>query len=536
VDVGRAALSLRAARAGAVAVPAAFVALFFAYPFASILERGLTEDGGLDLPFDVLSSGSTLGILWFTLWQAAVSTVLTLLVGLPLAWVLARFDFRGRALVRALVLVPFVLPTVVVATAFLAVLPAGHERGIAAILAAHVFFNVAVVVRVVSTWWGRLDPRLWDAAATLGAGPVQRLRTVTLPLLRPALAASAALVFLFCFTSFGVILVLGGPGRATLETEIYNQAARLFDLRAAAALSLLQLLAIAAILAAVAGLERRFGTIVPVAPEREVVRRPRGRQWLVLAGVLGLSAFALALPLAALVERSFASPGGGYGLGSYRLLGEETATLLVPPWHAVLNSLVFASAATAIALGVGGLAAAAVARRRAGWLDVLVMLPLGASAVMLGFGFVIAFDDPPLELRGSPWLVPVAQALVAAPFVVRIVAPALRSIDERLREAAAVLGAPPARVWREIDLPLVLRALGVAAGFAFAVSLGEFGATVFVARSDWPTVPVAIFRFLGRPGAVNAGQAAALGVVLMALTAAAVLLADRVSTVRRSTL
>lgn len=164
------------------------------------------------------------------------------------------------------------------------------------------------------------------------------------------------------------------------------------------------------------------------------------------------------------------------------------------------------------------------------------MLPLGSSAVMLGFGFVIAFDEAPLDLRGSPWLVPVAQALVAAPFVVRIVAPALRSVDERFREAAALLGASPARVWREVDLPLVLRALGIAAGFAFAVSLGEFGATVFIARSDWATVPVAIFRFLGRPGAVNAGQAAALSVVLMLLTTTAVLIAERISTARRGAL
>ena len=155
---------------------------------------------------------------------------------------------------------------------------------------------------------------------------------------------------------------------------------------------------------------------------------------------------------------------------------------------------------------------------------------------MLGFGFVIAFDEPPFDLRASAWLVPIAQALVAAPFVVRILAPALRSIDERLREAAAVLGASPARVRLEVDLPLVLRALGVAAGFAFAISLGEFGATVFIARADWPTVPVAIFRFLGRPGAVNAGQAAALSVVLMALTAATVLVAERVTTLRRGAL
>lgn len=523
----------RLAVAGAVAVPIAFVGLFFLYPLAAILERALGDGGGPGAT-DVLGSSTTLELAWFTVWQAALSTVLTFALGLPLAWAVGRFTFPGRALVLALVLVPFVLPTVVVASAFLAVLPDGHDRGVGPILAAHAFFNVAVVVRLVGTAWGRFDPRLWDAAATLGAGPLRRARAVTAPLLAPALAGAATLVFLFCFTSFGVILILGGPERATLETEIYNQAARLFDLRTAAVLSLVQLAFVGALLAVAGLVERRAGVAVPLAQERDVLRRPRGAERLWVVGALALALIWLGIPLAALVRRSLETPTG-WGLDFYRRLGDETPALLVVPWHAVLNSLVFATVATALALVVGGLAAFAIARPRAAWLDVVVMLPLGASAVMLGFGFVIAFDEPPLDLRASPWLVTVAQALVAAPFVVRIVAPALRSIDARLREAAAVLGASPQRVWREIDLPLVLRALGVAAGFAFAIALGEFGATVFVARSDWPTVPVAIFRFLGRPGAVNAGQAAALAVVLMAVTAAAVLVADRI-TVRRGSL
>ena len=146
---------------------------------------------------------------------------------------------------------------------------------------------------------------------------------------------------------------------------------------------------------------------------------------------------------------------------------------------------------------------------------------------MLGFGFVIAFDSPPLDFRSSWWLVPVAQALVATPFVIRIVTPALRSIDPRLREVAATLGAPPSRAWREVDLPLVSRAFAAAAGFAFAISLGEFGATVFVARAEQPTLPVAIFRFLGRPGEQNQGMAAALAVVLAAIAVGAALLAER---------
>jgi thiamine transport system permease protein len=502
-------------RAATLALPALFLALFFAYPLAAIVGRGLSGEGSVSVPG---------GVAWFTVWQAAASTALSLALGLPLAAVIGRYAFPGRALARALVLVPFVLPTVVVAGAFLAL---GLDRGVPAILAAHVFFNVAVVVRVVGSYWARLDPRLWDGAATLGAGAVARFRHVTLPLLAPALAAAGTLVFLFCFTSFGVILILGGPAYATLETEIYNSAARLFDLRTAAVLSLVQLGAVAAILGLSSLFERRLQRSVPLVAEEDRLRRPAGGERWLVAAVLALSGLALGLPLAALVERSLDGPGG-YGLVFYRELGSETSVLLVEPWRAILGSLLFATAATALALVVGGLAAVAVARRRAGWLDVLVMLPLGASAVMLGFGFVIAFDDPPLDLRGSPWLVPIAQSLVAAPFVVRIVAPALRSIDERLHDAAAVLGASPARVRREIDLPLVLRAFGVAAGFAFAISLGEFGATLFVARADWPTVPVAIFAFLGRPGAVNQGIAASLAVVLMVVTALAALASDRI--------
>jgi thiamine transport system permease protein len=160
-------------------------------------------------------------------------------------------------------------------------------------------------------------------------------------------------------------------------------------------------------------------------------------------------------------------------------------------------------------------------------LDGLLMLPLGASAVMLGFGFVIAFDRAPLDFRAAPWIVPVVQALVAIPFVVRIVAPTVRAIDERQREAAAMLGASPGRVRREIDLPIIGRALAVAAGFAFAISLGEFGATVFIARPDSPTLPVAIFRFLGRPGELNSAQAYALAVVLMGVTAASMFVVGR---------
>jgi thiamine transport system permease protein len=516
----------RGAVGGALAygIPLGFLALFFAYPLAAIVDRGLRGTG--DSPLDVLTDPTTREVVWFTAWQAFASTLLTVAVALPAAYVLGRYRFRGRGLVSALVVVPFVLPTVVVALAFLAILPAPIDRGWAPILIAHAFFNVAVVVRIVGTFWASLDPRVDEAAATLGASPSARLREITVPLLSPALASAAAIVFLFSFTSFGIVLILGGPRYATVEAEIYNQAVRLFDLRAAAVLSLVQLACVAATVWVAMRLERRIAPSAP-RPEDETrrpVRTPRDR--IVVGLSLGSLAVFLGLPLLVLVERSLAV-GGGHDLDAYRELAEPTGVLLVAPWEAIVNSVLYAAAATVIAVVVGGLAALAIVERRSRLLDGLAVLPLGASAVMLGLGFLIAFDTDPLDFRAAPWLVPVAQALIAIPFVVRIMAPTLRSIDPHQREAAALLGASPSRVRREIDLPIVSRGLAVAAGFAFAISLGEFGATVFLARPDNPTLPVAIFRILSRPGELNVAQAYALAVVLMGVTVLAILLVDR---------
>ncbi|MGE5222231.1 MAG: ABC transporter permease, partial [Omnitrophica WOR_2 bacterium] len=160
-------------------------------------------------------------------------------------------------------------------------------------------------------------------------------------------------------------------------------------------------------------------------------------------------------------------------------------------------------------------------------IDPILMLPLGTSAVTLGLGFIVALDHPPLDLRASPVLVPLAHTLVAFPFVVRSLTPALRSIRPRLRQAAGTLGASPRQVLHTIDLPMIGRALLVAATFAFTISLGEFGATALVARPEYPTVPLAIYRFISQPGASNYGQALALSTILMVVCAAGMIAIER---------
>jgi thiamine transport system permease protein len=437
--------------------------------------------------------------------------------------------------------VPFVLPTVVVATAVLAVAgPRGVladvvrlDESLAGIVVAHAFFDYAVVARIVGGQWARLDRRTEEAARMLGASRLRVFWTVTVPLLRPAIASAAVLVFLFSATAFGTVVLLGGPAQATLETEIAVVARDLRDTSTASALALLQLVAVVALLAVEARLRDRRATAPGLAPEALGARRPVGWRGRLAVGAALLPGAVLLLgPLAVLVHRSF-RVGAGYGLAWYRQLGGARAgtTLFVDPAEAVRTSLAYAAVATVLAVVVGVAAAVVVASRTdrlSRTADTLLALPLGTSAVTVGLGFLVGLDEPPLALRDSPWLVPLAHAVIGVPFVVRVVVPALRAVDPRLRQAAAVLGARPWRVWRDIDLALAGRSVLVAAGFAFAVSLGEFGATSVLARADTPTVTVTIERLLdGRGAAASLGQASAMSVVLLALTAGAVLLADR---------
>jgi thiamine transport system permease protein len=517
-----------------VGVPLAFVGVFFLWPLGTIFGRAL-RPAALG---DVLTDGDLLRVMWFTLWQAVVSTVVTLVVALPAAYVIARYEFPGRRLFQAFVTVAFVLPTVVVATAFLTLLRPGGplaflqwQRGVMPMLVAHVFFNIAVVVRIVGGFWANLDPRREDAARMLGASQARVFGHVTLPLLAPALLAATTIVFLFTFTSFGVALLLADPSHATIEVEIYRQAIQLFDVPAAAAMAFVQLAVVVAVLVVMTRAQERRGVSQRLVASADVARRPRGRQRAVVAIVMGATATFLAAPLLVLVVRSF-RVGAAWSLSSYRALGSSASAdlLSVSPWTALRNSLFYAAVATLVACVIGGLASVAIASRpgratRA--VDALLMLPLGTSAVTVGFGFLLAFDEPPLDVSRSWLIVPLAHAVVAIPFVIRIVVPALRSIDPRLRDAARMLGASPRQVWREVDAPIIARGFAVAAGFCAAVSLGEFGATLFITRPDTPTMPVAIERFLSRPGELNVGQSLAMATILMVVTAALILLVER---------
>jgi thiamine transport system permease protein len=542
-------------------IPLAFLAVFYFFPLASIFELSFARSQSWWQPLiDVLANAGLLGVLGFTFWQAAISTLLTLAVGLPAAYLVARRRFPGKSLLRALSGIPFVMPTLVVAAAFDALLgprgwlnltamqwfgldnpPIAFVNTFGAILVAHVFYNLTIVLRLVGDFWARLSPRIEQAARSLGASPWQVFRQVTFPMILPALAAAALLVFIFDFTSFGVILVLGGPRFATLETEIYYQTVALFNLPTAAALALVQLLCTLALTILYTRLSGRLSQPQDLrAPQVAAQPFASRRARLAAGGFLVLLALFFTAPLAGLALRSVTQvsaardpAASGLTLDYYAALGEDPRgnVFFATPTQAIRTSLLYAGATVTLALAIGLPAAWALARRQdallSRLLDPILMLPLGTSAVTLGLGFLVALNAPPLNLRASPLLIPLAHTLVALPFVVRSLTPALRSIRPRLRQAAAVLGAAPVQVLRHIDLPLVGRALLVSAVFAFAISIGEFGATALIARPEFPTIPVLIYRLLSQPGAITYGQAMALSTILMLVTGGGMLAIEK---------
>ena len=528
-------------------VPLSFLVLAFFYPLSRILSLTFNPQA---LTAENLLLASR--VLLFTFYQATLSTLLTLLLGLPSAYLFAHYDFRGKSVLRALTAVPFMLPTVVVAAGFSALLgPRGllytlfhlasfsFTGTLSAILIAHVFYNTTIIIRVAGNALSSLDPKLEAAARSLGADSWRLWWNVTFPLLRPALLAASLLVFLFDFTSFGVILLLGGSQFATLEVEIYLRVLRLPNLPLAALLSVIQL--ICTILFSILYSHFVSRSTIQTAPRsaESNIRKPKTlREKIFVAAFAILLASFFILPLSALPLRSLfrleADRGQrgeiqyGFTTDYYSelFINRRDSIFYVPPIQATVNSLGYAGATVVLSLLLGFPAAFALAKptRLERILDPLIMLPLGSSAVMLGLGFILSYG----AWLTSPLLVPFAHTLVALPFVIRTLQPAIASIPQRLRQAASSLGASPLEVWKNIDLPILRRATLAAGTFAFTISLGEFGATLLIARPEYPTIPVAIERFLSQPGGLNYGQAMAMGTILMMLTLTSILLIEKI--------
>jgi thiamine transport system permease protein len=530
-------------------LPALFLLAFYFTPLIEIIQRSNLFQQGLGLSSSEWAV--ILKPLGFTIAQALVSTVLTLCIGLPGAYVLSHYQFPGRDLLKALLIVPFILPTVVVSACFNSLLgPSGviNEflmtllrletppillmNSFWAIILGHVFYNTSIVLLIVAEAWSKLNPGYSASARVLGAGRLQTTIKVIFPLLAPAILSASLLVFIFDFTSFGVVLLLGGPLYATLEVEIYVQAIQMLNLRMATILSLIQILMTLGLSLVYTRVSRRQAIeLNPIfKPGVSLKRAPVYQKVLSLAVLLILFLLFFS-PLVALVIRSLAIStkdlhGNIWTYYLALLTNRSNDLFYVPPAEAIINSLRFGLITVAVTVPLGILAVMALKQpsRVNRLMEPILMLPLGSSAVTLGLGLLLVYNDTWLYQIYFPVLLPVAHALVAFPMVVRVLQPALEAIPLSLTQSARTLGATPRQVFRSDYLPILRGSILVSVIFTFSISLGEFGATTFLNRPGYPTIPIAIFRFLTQPGQMNYGQAMAMSTILMMMCILGILL------------
>ncbi|MFZ9885377.1 MAG: ABC transporter permease [Ilumatobacteraceae bacterium] len=470
---------------------------------------------------NLLRTEAIRNVVWFTTWQSLVSTALALTVALPLAFVTANFKFKAQRLTTSLISMPFILPSIVVGVAFLQILPNNFHRTAFALILAHVYFNFGFASRLISARWLQIHPHLDDAARTLGASPLKLFRTLTLPLLSKAITNAALIVFTLCFTSYGVVRVLGGPSRSTLETEIYFRAMQLGDVSGAMLLSALQLVIIALLFVVTTkASSKKFEQST-----RPTISRQKSlqtcKQKVIAATIISIATLFAIVPVLAIALKSINT--------NSRFTTTAWRTVFTSPEIAqsITKTLIYAVIAMSLATLLGLLSACSVAyNNNFRFISGLTTLPIVISAVSIGLGIIITFDTQPFDWRGAQLMLPLAHTLVALPLVMRIISPVLQAIPDSLRQASSVLGASPRQTWLNIDFKIIRRAAISAAAISATVSIGEFGASSFLARRGAETLPVMISRLLSRPGDSLQSQAFALATLLVMFSLAMIFVVD----------
>jgi len=533
-------------------IPLSFLAFAFYYPLFTVLKTGFIVGGrgSLSPLITVLTDPYFLHLISFTLRQALLSTLLSLVIGLPGAYILSHYQFLGLRVVRALTAVPFVLPAITVALGFIlffgnsgilnhwlvALFHLSHPPlhllySLSGIVLAHAFYNAPIVMRVVSAAWEGIDPSFEEAAAGLGAGRMRRFVEITLPLLSPAILSSSALVFVFTFLSFPIVLVLGGARYATIEVGIYTLVRTLLEFRLGAALILVE--TAISLGFSYLYLKTEGMLAVHVQGERRAPRIPLLswksplRTGLILLYILGSSLLFLG-PIGAIIADSLHS-AAGLTLSHYRALISlgYNPFLGCSPLRTVINSLEIAAIATGIALPLGMFVAAIAVRstvpaRRV--VETVLMAPLAVSSVAVGFAILRGFSSPPFRLIGTVLGIAIAHAILIYPLAARVLRPVLEGVDPQFVEAARSLGAGRARAFLEVELPLIARGVLTAFVFSFALSMGEMSATIILMRPGLATIPIAVYSLLS---ARQFGSASAMASVLIAVAALSFLAFER---------
>ncbi|MFX1484382.1 MAG: ABC transporter permease [Promethearchaeota archaeon] len=533
------------ARYAVLAFPIILLVVFLVYPVTTVIVQGLLSESGSSFA-EVMSSPSILFGIQFTFTQAFLSTVLVIILGLPGAFIIARLRFRGKSLIKALMIVPFILPPIVVVIGFNQMFGAygvidtilmwlqssstsvfNLATGIPGIILAHTFYNIPLVMLMVSASLERLNPEIEESATLLGASSYQRFRRITLPHILPSLLAAALLTFLFCFMSFPIILAFGQGRFLTIEAQIWN-AFRFFDYGEASSLTLVQLLVTLTLAFAYvqAGHERGSEGTTSTIKTVEFRQYSTLERALVIIYTIVMVLLIIG-PIIAIARASVYNPNNG------QLTLDGFSNLLVGGSQGgltyLVNSLFYAGLATLFAVVLGiplALAMRSKSRAIPTLASAMILLPLGVSSISVAYGLMLAIAVP-ARLVTNPWpIIVIAQTIIGLPFSARAIEISMRSIDPALLEQADSLGVSRIQRLFFVELPLLAPGILVGGVFAFAMAIGEMTATYLIALPQNYTLAVAIYNYFATRHFVEAGGAA---LILVIICGAAFLLMERIS-------
>jgi len=530
--------------------PLIFLVIFLYFPVANLLVSldGLSNRSYIESLFSIVRTPYYLDVIWFTFLQASVSTFLVIIVAMPCCYVLAKYRFPGKSIVIALLTVPFIMPPIVLVIAFLVLVgpnnpfvnmlgerPSFFDFGTGGnfylILIAHVIFEFSIVIRLISNFWSNLNRNIYEVAAVLGASPSKIFINITLPILKPAIIAAGSLIFMFTFTSFGVILILGGGFFSTVETEIYYSIFKYFDLTIAVALSFIQIIFTILILLIYSVFQSRANRTLRLTQGEKQYIPVRSKKDFIQVSLFLLTAIFVLSPYLLLLVRSFFFDGS-FSLDPYTSLFIDinNSYFFLSPIKVVANSLFFGVLTVIVAVPLGICVSYYLAKQKSRFgniLDSFYMSTLGISSVVLGLALLMGLHTSLIDLRTTWVPLVVAHILISYPFVVRIILPTLNSIGPNLIGSAINLGSSPRSVFTRLELPILSRAILVSAVFSFAISMGEFGASLLITRPEHATIPVHIYRYLSQPGQANFEHALAMSCILMLMATLGFILIEK---------
>jgi len=527
-------------------IPIIILSFFLIYPVTRVIVGGVLSS--TSNPFQkILSDYPTQFAIAFTFSQAFISTIASVMVGLPGALIISRLDFKGKSLVRALIVVPFVLPPIAVVVGIIQMFGSygiidsflmslfhsstsvfNISDGIVGIVLAHTFYNAPLVILLVSSSLERMNPEIEDAADMLGANSIQRFKRITLPQILPALSAAAILTFIFCFMSFPIVLALGNDVYNTIEILIWNSY-KAGHLGLASSLALLQILITLTLAVVYLRLGRTRNQDVAPTSTIRTIRFTKYRyreQGLILVYMLSMLIF-IGGPMISIFRAAVYDP----------MLQQYTAKGLVYLFTSgtngglgfVINTLFYGFLATLLSIILGiPLAYAHKSEKRIlpTLSSMMVLLPLGISSITLAYGLMEAIAVP-LGLSLHPWpIIVIAQTIIGLPFTARALEISLNNIDPNILNQADLLGASRFQRFFFVDVPLLLPGILVGAVFAFAMAIGDMTATLLIAIPANYTVAVGVYKNLDVRKFVQAGASALFLVIICVL---AYLIMEKVS-------